>query len=257
MIRVYLLWAAMLWSVFGIIPAQALVTTKPIVIGILYDPPFVYNTSTGFDVEMMKNICVSQNVQCQFRQTTLDAALADLKGKTGKMDAAVGAISITAQRALTLDFVGPYYRGTMSLLARKGQLSDTVSLSTLTNQTIGVERASIFYQYLAEVAHTDKHLKIYEDDNDLLQALSNEEVDAIALDTPVAQYWQQKSHCKLHIIGPATQIPQDQGYGIVLRQHDKTLKKLFHQGFQDIQRQGELQRLIQLYFSDFLSICEP
>lgn len=255
MTRVCFLLAALLWQVFFITPADADVTPKPIVIGLLYDPPFVYNTSIGFDVEVMKNICVVQKVQCQFMLTTLDEVLSDLNAQQGKMDAAVGAISITAQRARTLDFVGPYFQGSMSVLARQGQLTDVVSLSTLVKHTIGVEKASTFYQYLAEAAHTDKHLKVYEDDNELLQALSDEAVDAIALDTPVAQYWQQKSHCKHRIVGPAIHIPFDQGYGIVLRQHDKALKILLNQGLQTIKSEGEMSRLIHLYFSDSLSKC--
>lgn len=245
----------MLWLSLFCLPVQALNKVRPIVIGVLYDPPFVYNVSTGFDVEMMTNICTSQKMECRFVLTTLDAAFVDLKAKTGRLDAAVGAISITAQRAMYFAFVGPYYQGTMSLLARQGQLNVQAPLSAFLKQNIGVEKGSTFYHYLAETAKTDEHLKIYEDSNELLQALTDEAVDAIALDSPVAKYWQHKSHCKLQIVGPTVQIPHDEGYGIVLRLNDTALKTVLSQGLQKIQTEGAMARLIHLYLSDSLSYC--
>lgn len=250
-----LLIGLMLLLVLSCLPVQALNKVRPIVIGILYDPPFVYNSSTGFDVEMMTNICTSQKMECRFVLTTLNAAFVDLRAKTGQLDAAVGAISITAQRANVFAFVGPYYQGTMSLLARQGQFNERAPLSAFLKQSIGVEKDSTFYHYLAEAAKTDEYLKIYEDSNEMLQALADEEVDAIALDSPVAKYWQQKSHCKLQVVGPAVQIPYDEGYGIVLRLNDTALKTMLSQGLQKIQTEGALARLIHLYFSDSLSYC--
>lgn len=254
--------------------------SSAITVGVFYlYPPFVYSTSIGFDVNLMQAICDSQQLQCTFVNHTMDELLSDLSKPSGQVDVAISAISITRARSQYVSFVGPYYQSTMSFLAKAGVATD-INLLQLKNKKIGTLKSSIFYYYLKNMYGNTDHsktddqgsiysylknffgnfgnddnIKIYDGQNDLLQALTNNDVDVITLDTPVAEYWQNQSECKLKVVGPAIKIPSDEGYGLVLRKNNPALKVLLEQGLQRVSYNRTYARLVDTYLSGHLNKC--
>lgn len=229
--------------------------SKVITIGVDYFyPPFVYSTDIGFDIGLMRAICAKKHLSCRFVSEPFESLLTDLKRPQGRFDIAVGAISITEKRTKDYAFVGPYYHSTMSFLAKK-RLEGHIGPKELATKKIGVLEDSTFYYYLKQVFGSDANLKVYTVTDDMLQALSDGDVDVISLDTPVAFYWQHKSNCTLSIIGEAIQLPGDQGYGIMVRKTDRVLRVTLEQGFQEVRADPYFSTLIESYFNSQILDC--
>ena len=250
-------WCVLLFLVLG---GSAFAQNNPqvgqaITVGIfsLY-PPFIYSPSIGFDVNLMQQICQQQGLQCTFVMRTMDELLTDLKQSHGQLDAAISAISITQKRLQDDLFAGPYYQDTMSFLGNDNTPT-TITLLQLKDKKIGAVKSTIFYYYLVSVFGSDDNIKLYDSQDDLLQALQEKKVDAITLDTPVAKYWQMKSACKLKVVSAPIKIPGDEGYGIVVRKNNPALKAHLEQGLAVIKANGEYNRLVNTYLSEPFTTC--
>lgn len=229
--------------------------SRAVTIGVfsLY-PPFVYNNAIGFDINLMQAICTQEALQCTFVNGTMEELLGDLSKPQGKLDIAISAISITKERSKTLAFVGPYYQSTMSFVANE-DMPTAITLAQLKGKTIGVEKSTIFYTYLVNYFGNDDNIKVYSSEGDVLEALHDEDVDAIVMDTPVAEYWQTKSNCKLKIVSAPIKIPGDFGYGMVIRKNNPALGAILNQGLQTIESNKTYARLVDTYFSGQTLAC--
>lgn len=65
--------------------------------------------SLGYDVELVMLIAYELNMKVEFVQTSFDSLIQMLA--SGKADVATGAMSITEERAESVDFTNPYYEG--------------------------------------------------------------------------------------------------------------------------------------------------
>lgn len=239
------------WSVAS---AQTAPIVRSVTIGVSYFyPPFVYSPSIGFDIGLMQGICTKEHWQCQFVAYTLEDMLKQLRSGNSKIDAAIGAISITEQRAKEVDFVGPYYQSSMSFVSR-AEASNTLSLAQLKKAEVGTETASVFYAYLKNTLGLSD-ITAYDESNDMIKALSDHDVDVITLDTPVAEYWQKTSQCRLKIVGSAVKVPGDRGYGIVIRKGDKLFADALNDGLRAMYADGSYAHLVQMYFPPSNTMC--
>lgn len=228
--------------------AMAQVNSSKITIGTLYlSPPFVYNAFTGFDINLMQAICVKEHLQCQFVHTTFDSLMTELRLSNSKINVAISAISITDRRSQNYLFVGPYYQSSMSFLAKE-EKNPRLSLAQLKQKSVGVMQGTIFYGYVQGILAGANNIKSYDTEEDMLAALGDGKVDVISLDTPVAEYWQNKSNCQLKIISAPIKIPGDYGYGIVLHKADVRLQAKLAEGLALIKADGTYATLVDTYF---------
>lgn len=235
--------------------AMAQVNSQKITVGTLYlSPPFVYNAFTGFDINLMQALCVKEHLQCQFVNGTFETLMAELRLSNSKINVAISAISMTHQRSQDYLFVGPYYQSSMSFLAKEKKNS-RLSLAQLKQKSVGVMSGTIFYDYVQSLLAGEGHIKTYDTEEDMLAALSDGKVDVISLDTPVAEYWQNKSNCQLRVISAPIKIPGDYGYGIVLHKADLRLQAQLTEGLALLKADGTYAKLVDTYFGKQRLTC--
>ncbi len=86
-------------------------TAIKLVVGTKHSPPFAFKNPdgqwTGISIEMWKHLTDELNLEYELRELTLEQMLAGLE--SGELDAAVAAISVTAERHERVDFCHPHF----------------------------------------------------------------------------------------------------------------------------------------------------
>lgn len=94
--------------------------------------------------------------------------------------------SITAARKNAVDFSSPYYTTTQAVVTTKGSKADGVTtLAGLKGLTIGVAAATTSLQVVTDKIGAPK---VYNSNDDAVQALKTKQIDAIVTDLPTAFY---------------------------------------------------------------------
>ena len=82
-----------------------------LIVGTKHSPPFAFKNRdgqwTGISVELWKHLTDELNLEYEFQERTLDQMLVGLE--TGELDAAVAAISVTADRHQRIEFCHPHF----------------------------------------------------------------------------------------------------------------------------------------------------
>ena len=99
----------------------------------------------------------------------------------------VNQISITPQRAERVDFSSPYFSAPQAVVVPPGsRLTGITSLADLSDATLGVQIGSTSLDAVREVVRPDRDPKVFNDSNDVVTALKQEQVDAVVVDLPTA-----------------------------------------------------------------------
>ncbi len=101
---------------------EAPASKKELIIGTKEAPPFAMKTPDGdwegISIDLWRRIADQLGLQYRFQEKTLQDLLSGTRD--GSLDAAVGALTITAEREKALDFSQPFYETGLSIAVPKG-----------------------------------------------------------------------------------------------------------------------------------------
>ena len=143
-----------------------LTSNRVLVIGTKEAPPFAMKaedgTWGGISIDLWRRIAERLHLQYQLKETTLDRLINDTAA--GSLDAAVAAITVTAERERVLDFTQPFYSTGLGIAVPRNAmfnwwrlLSSLVSIGFFEALLglIGVTLAIGVIVWLLERRHTD------------------------------------------------------------------------------------------------------
>ncbi|KTD63315.1 transporter substrate-binding domain-containing protein [Legionella shakespearei] len=169
--------------------------SRSILIGVShYDPPFIVQQEKyrfdGFDISMMKYVCRKLSYECEFlsldRSKLLDAVA------NGTVDLAVSNLIITKERLTKVNFSSPYLINTTHIIGLKKKVPGTFSIDLLRNKKIGITDSD--YADQVKALNVEKPVvKIFSRDDDMVDAITNNQVDFALVDAYSANYWQINS----------------------------------------------------------------
>jgi ABC-type amino acid transport substrate-binding protein len=216
-----------------------------LVIGIPYfKPPYVINQYQGFDVDLMKAICKGLNETCTFEPMEFDKLYAALDN--GKIDLAIGAITISEERLKYYIFSLPYKISKGDFVVLKS--SDIRSVHQLDGKKVGAIWASDFEDFLDEHPDLDIQEEFYEEPLPLIAALDDHQVDAVFIDLDEVKYWLKQSDTPLVPLGHP--IKFGDGFGIMALPKNKALVESVNGVLMQIQSNGVYDKLYTDYFND-------
>ncbi|WP_197526237.1 transporter substrate-binding domain-containing protein [Botrimarina colliarenosi] len=97
-------------------------TQEPLVVATKLSPPFSYKDAggrwTGISIELWKHVAAELGLRYEFREESLEDLLANLQA--GRIDAAVAAISVTADRQQRLEFCHPHFTTGLGIAVATG-----------------------------------------------------------------------------------------------------------------------------------------
>ena len=99
----------------------------------------------------------------------------------------VNQISITPQREEQVDFSSTYYEAGQAVVALKdSELAGATSLDDLADAKIGVQLGTTSLDAVNETIQPSEDPQVFNNSTDVINALKNEQVDAVVVDVPTA-----------------------------------------------------------------------
>jgi polar amino acid transport system substrate-binding protein len=154
----------------------------------------------------------------------------------------INQISITPPREKAVDFSRPYYVAPQAVVVGKGsQLTDVSSLADLKDATIGVQIGTTSLDAARDVIKPSRELKVFNDSNDVVTALKQNQVDAVVLDLPTAFYLTAAQVPGSKIVGQFN-APGGDSFGLLL-QKDSKLTACLDQALDKLDSSGQLKQI--------------
>lgn len=219
---------------------------------IAYPPVEFFEEGTqkaqGLDVDLCNAIAAKLALAkgCNFQNTTFDGIIPALTAK--RFDIIMSALSDTAERQQTIDFVDYFNVGT-SILVAKGNPENIRSLDDLCGKTIGLQAGTTQEEVAKEQAAKCEsegkgklEVLTFETDTDAQQQLKAGRTVADMNDFPVAAYVAQTSGGEFEVVGE--QI--DAGpYGIGVRKEDTQLRDALKAALEAIIADGTYAEILE------------
>lgn len=205
-------------------------------------PPFETvdenNQIVGFDVDVVNAICERVNCVAQFQTTAWDGIIPALQN--GEFDMIASGMSITAERALQVDFTDPYHSVSQSIALRTADQGITVEDFTGGSLRLGAQVGTTNADLAEELVGRDR-VSLYDDFNAAILALINGDVDGVVIDDTSADAF-AASYAGQVIIG-VRELAGD-SLGFAVRLGDELLDAL-NAGLAMIRADGTLDALTQ------------
>lgn len=216
------------------------------------NPPytFIYKRGnlTGFDIDLFRAVARAAGIKIQYIPMGWTSLLGSLRSR--RTDILVASITITPERAALVDFSKPYFRTTTVLAVRKG--SAIRSIDDLRGKKVGVQENTITLDQLRGfLGRNYPGIITYRDNPAAFRALIRGDVDAVAADSHVIQYFLRSTRT------PGLQVVRDSRFatdlhGFAVRKGDATLLKKINLGLKKVIASGEWARLYRMYFGTSL-----
>jgi len=232
--------------VLTVVFSTALATTY--VVGTSADfPPFEYVQNgkyVGFDMELINSISKAEGFNVQIRDMSFDSLIPALKA--GVIDIAIAGMTITQERQKVVDFSNPYWFANQDVIVGKNSKYTVTVL--FGNHTIGVQTGTtgdlwVTNNLMKAKILKESNVKRYQSFIYALQALLNGAIDAVVLDSPVAERFAQVKPVKI-----VATLVTGESYGIAVRKGNSSLLSKINDGLKKVKNSKKISELIDKYF---------
>lgn len=159
----------------------------------------------------------------------------------GVIDVALSGITITEDRAKRVDFSIPYWEADQAILVVKGSSFKPRSLADLEGKAVGVQIGTTAEALLDKLKAngTNVEIKRYTSYTLAVQDLVNGRIDAVLVDSPVANTLASKYNVEVSSI-----IPTGEKYGIAVKKGNTELLDKINKVLREILNSDEWQKII-------------
>ena len=158
-----------------------------------------------------------------------------------KFDFDINQISITPAREKAVSFSKPYYVAPQAVVIGKGSDLKVSSLADLKDATIGVQIGTTSLDAVTQVVQPSTQPKVFNDSNDVVTALKQNQVDAIVVDLPTAFYLTAAQVPGSKIVGQFS-APGGDSFGLLLAK-DSKLTPCVDKAIAELDSSGELKQI--------------
>jgi len=208
--------------------------------------PFEYVDESGeivgFDIELLKAIGERAGFTPEFVNTRWDGIFVALA--SGEFDTVVSAVTITPERAETVDFSDPYFNAGQGIAVQASNETITGSDSLSAGMKVGVQGGTTGDIWLTD--NTEVEVARFEENPLAVQALAAGDVDAVVADFPtLVDILKQNPELGLKMVGePFT----EELYGIAIRKGQDELKESINAALASLREDGTYQSIFDKYF---------
>jgi len=160
----------------------------------------------------------------------------------------VNQISITPVREKAVDFSAPYYTANQAVVALKSSdAASAKSLEELQDAQLGVQVGTTSLEAAEAEIEPSSRPEVFNSSNDVVQALKNEQIDAVVVDLPTALYLTAVQVPEATVVGQFSAPGGDQ-WGALL-QKDSSLTTCISEAIEELESSGELQKITDRWMS--------
>lgn len=210
-------------------------------------PPFEMQASegkdlTGFDIDLFRAIGEEANLEIQFQSMPFDGLIPALQSQT--IDAAISGMTITPERAQTVDFSRPYFQSGLAIAVRTENKGEIKSFEDLENKKIAVAIGTTGAQEAQKIPGAE--ISTFDNSAIALQELSNGKVDAVVNDAPVTLYAIKTANLKnVEVVG---ELLTEEYYGIAFPKNSPNVEKV-DDALDELLKSGRYRELYQKWFA--------
>lgn len=212
-------------------------------------PPFEYLSDagvySGFNIDIMNAVSIQTGTNIEYYPMPWNQAVKALR--SGQVDAIQG-MKKTEARKGTYEFSAPYFTSSQAIFVLKDNIYIR-KVDDLEGRKVAVQRGDVATDLLSRV----KQVQLIEADNqqEAIQLLTGEKVDAFVGNRITGQYFLQKSRQQ-----PLTKIvgePLDAtDYGVAVMPENKGLLSVFNKGISQIKSDGTYQKIEKKWFGEYI-----
>lgn len=195
----------------------------------------------GFDIDLFNAVGEAAGLEIEFQSLPFDGIIPALQSKT--VDAAISAMTITAERAETVDFSRPYFKAGLAIAVQVDN-EDIASFEDLAGKTIAVQIGTTGADEAAKVEGAN--VVTFESGPLALKELSNGNADAVINDLPVTLYAIDEGGLSdLKVVG---ELLTEEFYGIALPKGSENAAKV-NEGLTTILEDGTYAEIYKKWFA--------
>jgi len=208
-------------------------------------PPFILlegDKPVGFEYDLMEAIAADMGLTLEYLPPqNFDTLLTSVAGGV-KMDIAVSSLTITPERAQTVDFCTPYFDSNQACVV-KGD-SSYASAKDLEGKVVGAQAGT------TGEAWANEHLagitmKPFNQTSEGLLALQAGEIEALFFDAPIAEYHIATNYPTMRI---AEVIPTGEQYGFAVNKDNPALLAQINTSLNNLVADGTYEKIFKKYF---------
>jgi polar amino acid transport system substrate-binding protein len=99
----------------------------------------------------------------------------------------INEVSVTPERATAVTFSDGYFDDNQALVVNKGTpIASATSIADLADAKLGVQIGTTSYSFITDVIKPTKQPAVFDNSNDVIQALNNGQIDGYVVDAPTA-----------------------------------------------------------------------
>ncbi len=194
----------------------------------------------GFDIDLMKAIGEKAGKTIEFESLPFDGLITALQG--GSIDAAISGMTITEERAQTVDFSDPYFRAGLAIAVAKDN-KDIKSLDDLKGKRIAVQIATTGAETANKVP--DAKVSTFDSAPLALQELANGNADAVVNDAPATLDAIKSGNIPgITVVG---ELLTEENYGIALPKGSENVEAI-NAALAEIKTDGTYAELYKKWF---------
>ena len=202
---------------------------------------------TGFDVEIVKALCVAMNRECELIPMPFDSILPAVA--KGEIEVGALGFGVTPEREALVNFTERYFRSQSIFIEKPGSVKNT-SLEEMTGKRVGVQPGSIQEEYLRKTYGSHIIPVPTPDFEQIFKNLQDGDSDIILVDG-LPGYTVLKSPLGAGLETLGAPIPGDivttSAHMIVTKSRPQ-LREEINKAIQTIMRNGEYAKINRKYF---------
>ena len=192
-------------------------------------PPFENlngDTPEGFEVELMGLLAEEMGLEINYLPSTKFDTIVPLIQTGGKADVGVSGITITDERLDQVDFTDAV-------------CDVNQSITVLKDSKVGAQTGTTGYEWAAENIK-DVEMVGFDEMTAVFLALQSGQIDAIAVDLPVANYYVKTAYTDCQVI---KEIPTGEQYAIAVSKDSPELTKALNTALKAVRENGKYDEL--------------
>lgn len=210
--------------------------------------PFEYQDEngvwTGFDMDIMTKIAEANKLALNVSVQAFDGILLKLAAK--ECDVVASSVTITEERAQSVDFSTGYFDSYQSLLVRNEDKDKLTTLESLNGKTIAVQTGTTGESFAKENAKGAK-IQSYDDASAMFLALESKEVDGVLQDFPINASRAVKQGTST-VSAKFTEGQEVEQYGFAVEKGNAALLKVINDSLATFKTDGTYETIFAKYF---------
>ena len=202
-------------------------------------PPFENLSGTeaeGFEVDLVNAIAEQLGLETNWVNSKFDTIVPQIQ-TGGKSDLGVSGITISDERLEQVDFTQAIVDVNQSITVLKD--SGITSVDDLAGKKIGAQSGTTGYEWAAENV-ADAEVLAFDEMTAIFAALEADQIDAIAVDLPVANYYVNTAYTDCEVI---EEIPTGEQYGIAISKENPELLAAVNKAIDELRANGTYDKI--------------